>query len=304
MADRGSAIGLTGRLAGWTAGRWKVIAGTGGVLGAALAAMAAYYQVAGPTARVLWALPAALFGGATGSGGVLVLYLLLRHKKRLRDAEAELRALVNVRPLTGKLPLDLGGWAVNPVPADRMTRLLFERRPRLVVECGSGWSTVLMALCLRELSEGRVVALEHLERFADRTRTLLRRYGVADRAEVIHAPIEDVRVDGETWPWYGVDPQEAVDGPVEVLLVDGPPGNLAPRSRYPAVPLFADQLAESWAVVLDDGHREDESWIAERWGRRLGVAPTFEPAGQGVFVFESAPWTDVPETPRTGGPAV
>lgn len=303
MTDRRPALGLTERLAGWTAGRWKVVAGAGGVSGAGLAAMVVY-QVAGPTARVLWALAAALFGGAAGSGGVLVLYVVLRQQKQLRETEAELRALVNVRPLTGNLPLDLGGWAADPVLADRVTRLLVERSPSCVVECGSGWSTVLMALCLRELDAGRIVALEHLERFADQTRGLLDCCGVADRSEVVHAPIEEIQVDGETWPWYGIDPREVVDSPVDVLLVDGPPGGLAPRSRYPAVPLFADQLAESWAVVLDDGHREDETWIAERWGRRLGVDPTFEPAGQGVFVFESASGADGPETSRVGGPAV
>lgn len=288
VADPRSTARLTERLAAWPAARWKVIAAVVGAVGGFLAAVAAL-QASGPTGRVAWMSAAGLFGAIAASGGVLTIYLVLRQQKELRDAEAQIRALVNVRPLTGRLPLDLGEWAADPVFADRTLRLLLQRQPERIVECGSGWSTLLMASCLRELGQGRVVALEHLERFADRTRALLRRYGIADWAEVIHAPIEDVSVDGESWPWYGVDPEDVVQEPVEMLVVDGPPGRLAPQSRYPAVPLFVDRLADDWAVILDDAHRKDEAEIARRWGGRLGVDPTFDPVGKGVFVLQSAP---------------
>lgn len=301
MADPRSSVGLIERLAGWPSGRWKAIAAAAGALGAILAGMVAF-QLSGTTGRAVWTVAAALFGGITTSGGVFALYIVLCQHRRLQEAEAQVRALVNVRPLTGRLPLALGEWAADPVLADRVIRILLQRQPGRVVECGSGWSTVLMASSLQELGQGRVVALEHLERFADRTRALLRRYGVEDRAEVVHAPIEDVRINGESWPWYGIDPASLLDRPVEVLVVDGPPGRLGPRSRYPAVPLLEDRLAGEWAVVLDDGHREDEAWIAERWGRRLGVDPTFDPAGKGIFVFESRPETDGSGGTGAGGP--
>lgn len=273
-----------------------------GLLGLSLAAMAAY-QIAGSTGRGVWTVIAGLFGGAAGSGGVLVLYVVLRSYQRLHDTESELRALVNVRPLTGRLPLDLGGWAADPVLADRAVRLLLQRRPRRVVECGSGWSTVIMASCLRELGGGKLVALEHQDEFAHRTRELLLRYGVFDWAEVVHAPLEEVRIDDGTWPWYGIDPADVVDGPVDVLVVDGPPGSLAQRSRYPAVPLFVGQLADSWAVLLDDGHREDEAWIAEQWSRQLGVEPRLDTAGRGVFVLTSPLRGESAEDVPADGPA-
>lgn len=303
MTERQSGPGLMERLAGWPVSHWKMLAGAVGILSAGIAAGAAY-QVAVPTWNVVWTVVGGAGGGALGCGAVFMLYVVLRQHQRLRATRADLRALVNVRPLTGQLPLSLGGWAADPVLADRAVRLIVERQPLQVLECGSGWSTVLAACCLRELGEGRVVSLEHLEPFAAGTRNLLERYGVSDWAEVVYAPIADVRVEDRTWPWYAVEPRDIVDGPVDLLLVDGPPGNLAPRSRYPAVPLFADLLAETWAVLLDDGHRDDEAWIAERWGQQLGVKPELDRAGEGIFVFTSPAGVPPSSDTHVDGPAV
>jgi hypothetical protein len=52
-------------------------------------------------------------------------------------------------------------------------QLVMERRPGLVVECGSGSSTVIVARCLRERGRGRGVALAQDPVFAEHTRNLL-----------------------------------------------------------------------------------------------------------------------------------
>lgn len=197
-----------------------------------------------------------------------------------------MRALVNVRPLTGPLPPDLGGWAADPVLADEILRVLIRRDAPTVLECGSGWSTVLIARCLSELGEGRVVALEHEKRFMEHTRRLLGRYGGAERATLALAPLADRSLDGRTQPWYGAEAEDAIAGPVDLLLVDGPPGDVAPESRYPAVPLLNDHLAPDAVVVLDDGRREGEARTAGAWERELGVRARFVESAGGIWIFE------------------
>lgn len=285
MTVKRAYAGLTGRLAEWPTWRWKVIGVGGGLLGTALVGMV-LYQIAPDDGQVMWTAAGGVFGGAWGAGGVLALYVILRQYRRLERSEAQIRALVNVRPLTGRCPVDLGEWAVDPVLADEIVRVLIRREAQTVVECGSGWSTVLIASCLSQLGDGQVVALEHEERFAERTRRLLLRFGGKERASVVHAPLADRMLDGETRLWYSQEAEDAITDQVNLLLVDGPPGDVTAESRYPAVPLLRDHLASDAIVILDDGRREDEARIAEGWERDLGVAGKFVESASGHWMFE------------------
>jgi predicted O-methyltransferase YrrM len=208
---------------------------------------------------------------------------------RLERGERQVRALVNVRPLAGPLPLDLGGWPAEPVLADLVLRHVLRRRPALVAECGSGWSTLLLTLCLEELGRGRVVSLEDGEAYARRTRALLEERGVPGRATVVHAPLTRELGSLPARRWYDADLEALFPEPIGLLLVDGPPGDEEPRARYPAVPLLRSKLAPGAAVILDDGAREGERWIAARWGEELGVQPTYLPWGEGIWVLELPP---------------
>ncbi len=233
----------------------------------------------------VWAAGGAVLGVLGGGGGVFALYLLLLQLHRLDEAEARIEGLLNVRPLTGRRPLDLDGMAADPVLSDVLARAIGRRGPDLVVECGSGWSTVLIASCLRELGRGRVLAFEHHEHFAERTRGLLRAFGCEGRAHVVHAALADRELEGRPWTWYGPEAEGAVDAPIDLLFVDGPPGDVGRHARYPAVPLLRTRMAADCPVILDDGLRADERWVAERWARLLGRAPRMLPRGRGVWLF-------------------
>lgn len=271
---------LLGRMSMWSKRRWAVLGGLLSVgVGAGVWLVLLLVAERGTVgARAL----AAIFGAVVTSWAVFLSYLQIRQS---RHAD-ELRAFVNIRPLTKRLPVDLGGWAANPVLVDQLMRFLCGRRPNQVVECGSGWTTVLTAACLDELGCGAVVALEHEGQFAEKTRELLRSYTDTERATVRLAPLRSQNVTGHKRPWYEPDVVESIEGPIDVLFVDGPPGGLATQIRYPAVPLFYDRLAEDCVVILDDGFRDDEKQIARVWGRQLGVAPVLEPRGGGFWILD------------------
>jgi hypothetical protein len=180
---------------------------------------------------------------------------------RQLEALQNLHKILDVR---GPLPPSRG-WAISPDLLLVYVGQILARRPSLVVECGSGLSTLWAAYALERCgTEGRVVALEHDVHYAQQTRDLLSRHGLADRAEVRHAAIGQVDVGGEPRPWYDLTAVKDLDG-VDVLLVDGPIGTLAPLARYPALPLLRERLSAGAVVLLDDALREDEQAIVERW---------------------------------------
>jgi hypothetical protein len=165
------------------------------------------------------------------------------------------------------LLLQLGGMAINADFAAQLVWLLHSRRPNLVVELGSGESTVLCASILQGQGFGRIVSVDHDSKYADTTRTRLRDFGLEKFAQVRNAPLSQVDIEGKLWRWY--DPSLFVDlDNINFLLVDGPPGWLAVNARYPALPFLMNRLSANTAILLDDTSREDERCIVDAWLQR------------------------------------
>lgn len=136
-------------------------------------------------------------------------------------------------------------------------------RPRLVLELGSGTSTVWLGYAV-EQTGGRLVSLDHDEEFGERTSEQLRRHGLTAVAQVRQAPLRDLELAGGAYRWY--DPAALDDlQDVDLLLIDGPPGALGPMARYPALPVLLPRLSPRARVLLDDATRPDEQDILSRW---------------------------------------
>lgn len=154
-------------------------------------------------------------------------------------------------------------WAITPDFARVLYLEVIENERTQIVECGSGSTTVILAYALRALGKGRVYSLEHEAEFVEATRRTLAEHGLSEWAEVIHAPLVDVDIDGTSWRWY--DPSTVPDGTIDLLLVDGPPGPTGPLARYPAMPVLADRLSPDAVIMLDDADRDEERAIKKRW---------------------------------------
>lgn len=215
-----------------------------------------------------WGYAAAFLLGAGLVASPIALYASLYAWQR--ETGRQLRGLINVRPLSGVLPLKLDGWSVDPHFADLVTRLVLTHHPRLVVECGSGTSTVLVAAIFREIGSGRVLSFEHDPDFAEQTRELLRRRDLDAWATVVSAPLVRQDVGGRDQPWYGGAAEQLDAGEeIDLLVVDGPPASAEPAARYPAVPVLEEFFSDQCLILLDDGARESEQRTARRWSRQL-----------------------------------
>lgn len=171
-----------------------------------------------------------------------------------------LRDLLQVR---GDVPL-LGGWAVDPSVMVALVRHVLRESPRLVVECGSGASTIWLARALEVAGRGKLVALEHDEVYVEKGRRLLEQNGLSSIAEIVHAPIAPVDIGGESHLWYAAAALAGLDD-IELLFVDGPPQPTAPLARYPALPMLGPRLAAGAAVVVDDYNRGEERKMVKLW---------------------------------------
>jgi len=191
-------------------------------------------------------------------------------KQTFRQLEA-LQNLSTLLPATDVLPATRG-WAASPDLLVVLVDLVITERPSLIVECGSGASTLWLALAMRRFEiDGRIIALDHDPGFGGKTRDLLARHDVGDLAEVRDAPLESFSLDGETYSWYARRAWEDLTG-IDLLFVDGPPATTGHQARYPALPLLSGSLSPVATVVLDDLVVPDMQKVLRLW---LDAYPDF-----------------------------
>jgi len=195
-------------------------------------------------------------------------------EKEIKHTFRQLEALQNLNamlPTTEVLPASRG-WAASPDLLLVLIDQVITGRPSLIVECGSGASTLWLALAIRRFGiDARVVALDHDPVFADKTRDFLVRHGVGDLAEVRDAPLENFTLGGETYAWYTRAAWEDLTG-IDLLFVDGPPEATGHQARYPALPLLNEALSPAAVVILDDLVVPDMQKVLRLW---LDAYPDF-----------------------------
>lgn len=234
----------------------------------------------------------------------LLVALVLAAMRRLRTALAEQlqqsqSLLFLHKHLSNDQPLPaFDSAALFPDAAATLVGLIRTRKPRLVVELGSGTSTLIAALCLRDLGCGRLISLEHDPRYSESTRDQLRLHGLEAFADVVDAPLVPQTVNGRSHSWYDPGALNGIDVPVDLLIVDGPPRKVQPLARYPALPLLIARLSADALVFVDDTNRSDKREMVRRWQTEFpGFRVTRSAVGEGSTVFERRPANDVGTAP-------
>jgi len=189
--------------------------------------------------------------------------------------------------IKGQLP-PLRGWAASPDVLLRLHTHIMTTRPHLVVEFGSGASTLVIADALGQNGTGKLISIEHNDNYGAQTRATLEaeqlqgwvdlRIGDLEPWEGVHLNPEDAEKPSR---WYPVSLLEHIQQ-VDLLLVDGPPGATCLFSRYPALPAMADKLSPNAEVWMDDTIRQEEKDICERWAKDHGLQVEYYPLEKGL----------------------
>ncbi len=204
----------------------------------------------------------------------------LRHQQDIAYLFSRIEFRAALPPLTG--------WAATPRLACTVYDLVRQRTPELVVEVGSGASTIVTAYALEQNGKGQVVSLEHDAAYAERVARDVARHGLHHRVRIVHAPLGSVEMGGHVYHWYTFDPAAQLGGQlVDLLVVDGPPHKTQPEARYPAVPVLARFFSADAAIVLDDAGRDDEQRSLERWVAEHGLhCAEYVREGKGIALLE------------------
>lgn len=155
-------------------------------------------------------------------------------------------------------------WALSPQALELIEQLIRDRQRKRIIECGSGESTKLLARLEHEGAIDQWISLEHDPNYYAQSWDEVRREG-GTVSNVVYCPLSDT----DHGPWYGLGPygHKLIDfhPPFDLLIVDGPPGHLSQRSRYPAVPILRPYLSPDCLIILDDIDRADEAATIDLW---------------------------------------
>lgn len=221
----------------------------------------------------------------------LATYTLLDDTSNTRrETEALFAQMQALLALERKLGLaealpPMRGWAGSPDFLLKVAEEALARKPRRVMECSSGISTLVVARCLQINGAGHVYSLEHDPEFAGKTRKLLDRYGLANWATVLDAPLQTKHTDT---PWYAEEAIPRDLTPIEMLIVDGPPASTAALARFPALPRLMPRMADRFVVFVDDANRDDEIEMVRKWKELFPHLQHFSlPCEKGLIIMKS-----------------
>lgn len=184
--------------------------------------------------------------------------------KKIKQVES-LFSIFSVLKITHPLP-PMGGWVISPDLGKIIVDLVLEKKPKIILEASSGVSTIIASYCLKQLGEGTVISLEEENKYAEVSNNALIKHGLKDIANVIHAPLKEIEIEGKKWIWYDLTKIKDIKS-IDMLIIDGPAqyGREQPMIRYPALPLLFDSLSDEAIIILDDADRKDEKNIVELW---------------------------------------
>ncbi len=176
------------------------------------------------------------------------------------------RALLDRLELPHDALPNLGSWKADTGLLTLLADHILASKPKVVVEFGTGASTLIIARALQIAGGGTFISFEQHPEFVRANRDWLAEHGL--EADLRAVPL---RPSPNGWPglWYDHGPLPAS---IDFLLIDGPPWTIHPFTRGAAASVF-EQIAPGGTIMLDDAARPGERLVARRWRKEW---PDFE----------------------------
>jgi predicted O-methyltransferase YrrM len=166
----------------------------------------------------------------------------------------------------------LGSWSLGARTINWLEREIHRRRPKFVLEFGSGISTVCVARFLTDVygeNTGlRILSIDQDDRYAANTRALLEIAGLSDSVRLVACPLTIQTIEGLTANCYTIPSGDELGdfaARADMVLIDGPAAENG--ARFGTLPLAKPYLAPNAEFVLDDALRDGELDTLRRWAR-------------------------------------
>jgi hypothetical protein len=155
------------------------------------------------------------------------------------------------------------GWAASPEMLAYLFDLVIARKPKFVLDLGSGLTTVIAGYAVQKNRTGSVESWEHLPMYAKETADLIAQHNLENWATVTTNPLKKTVVGNKNFEWFSRRPK--IGTKIDLLVVDSPPGVVGTMARYPALPILRSFMSDDFVVILDDIHRPEEEQTIEAW---------------------------------------
>jgi predicted O-methyltransferase YrrM len=179
-------------------------------------------------------------------------------KVNYRQTEAFIQ-LINLLEFKTVIP-PTRNWAASPDLLLTISEIIKKSQPAMVVELGSGISTLVAA----KSGARKIVSIDNSDEWGAKTVELLKEHRVRG-VSVRIAPLQPYANGSD---WYDLDAIKDLKK-IDLLIIDGPPGSKNPEARYPALQQFKDRLSTTAIVIIDDVNREGERKLAEDFAKAL-----------------------------------
>jgi hypothetical protein len=162
----------------------------------------------------------------------------------------------------------LGAWSLDPRTIDLVWAHLHRHRPRTIIECGAGVSTLVIGKYFEACGGDRSsLSLEQDAPYKEQIEARLLTHGMQRWCRVIHAPLS-------ADDFYQIDhaavAAELGARKADLLLLDGPSGR--PGCRVWTLPVLAPFCRPGTRWFLDDAFRDGEMSVLRAWSRLRGVS--------------------------------
>lgn len=210
-------------------------------------------------------------------------------KKEMLNATQQVEAFLGIQNFlnNGERIPGMHGWPVSPDFALYLIELIDSNDYDLIIEFGSGTSTILIAKTLARIKPKRnnkpatiQAAFEHLENYYTQTLSRLEESDLSSEVKLLLSPLKPYLAAHEsTYQYYHCDEALGELRNIDkgkklniLLVVDGPPASTGKHARYPAVPatlkFFSDCNID---ILLDDYIRDDEKEIVQLWLKDISL---------------------------------
>lgn len=151
-------------------------------------------------------------------------------------------------------------WAASPDLLLMIVDLVRTHKPRLVVELGSGVSTLIVS----KSGAKKTISIDNSEEYAVMTRAMLKAHSVRG----VEVRVAELKPHALGVDWYDTTKLTNLKG-IDLLIIDGPPGGKNPNARMPALSELIKALSSRAVIVIDDVNRDGERALAEAFAKAL-----------------------------------
>jgi len=195
------------------------------------------------------------------------LYIKSYSKDKIQTSYEQLEILI---PLFNELEIKkriphTRGYAASPDYLFEIKNIIKKEKPKLILEAGSGVSTLISAYSLKKYGEGQIISLDHEKLYADKTIIELKKHNLEKYANILYAPLK--KYDNDLL-WYDADDALQGLGLIDLFIIDGPPKNSSKNARFPALPLMFNKMKIGTIIILDDARRKSEQDTVLLWKQK------------------------------------